>query len=137
MNINEIITSISLLVVFVTILFNYFVPKAEGLIDFDINSISTSKSKLKKKKKKIDLFIWFNWIFPIVSLNIATLWMLIPDAIKIVKTYDFNILNFDTIPTVFMLITFYLIVFVFISVIKLIMLFSTRKKINEKIKGLP
>lgn len=136
MNITEIISSLSLLIVFVTVLFSYFVSKADELINFKLSSISTNNDKLTKQKKIVNEFIWFNWLFPIVLLNIASFWLLVPTAINIIKTHDFSILDFDIKPTIFIFITYYLVVFVILSIIKLIRLFMVKKKIVESINKL-
>ncbi|MDE5418008.1 hypothetical protein L3049_08305 [Labilibaculum sp. DW002] len=136
MNIAEIISSLSLLIVFVTVLFSYFVTKADELLDFKLSTISTNEDKLKKQRKKVRNFIWFNWVFPILLINISSFWILIPTVMEIFETYDFAPLDFEIKPTIFVFIAIYLFIFIILSVIKLIKLFGVNNEINKSINKL-
>ena len=136
MKLNDIISSLSLLIVFVTILFNYFIPEADKIINFNLSSISTNKDKLEKQKEKVNNFIWFCWLFPIVILNIISTWLLLPTALKIINNHYFSLINFEIQPTIFILITIYLCIFSVLSIIKLIKLFKANHEIKKSISKL-
>ncbi len=136
MNLDEIISSLSLLIVFFTVLFSYFVTKVDELLDFKLSTISTSEDKLKKQRKKVRNFIWVNWIFPIVLINICSFWLLIPTVIKIFESHDLTLFNFEIKPTIVGFIAFCLFIFIKLSVIKLIKLLAVNNEINKSIKKL-
>jgi hypothetical protein len=119
-HINELITAISLLVVFSTLMFNYFVISADNFINFDYTNITTNEYKLHEHKKKLRSFTLYKWLFPVVILNVIVCWVIMPDAIRITISMTFNLVNFEAIPTVYVLITLYLIIYTGMSIIKFI-----------------
>lgn len=133
MKLNEIISSMSLLLVFVTLLFNYFVPKADSFINFKISSISTNQDKLKEHKRKITSFLIFSWLLPVVLLSAICSWVMIPSAINIMKNYDFSLLKFDIIPTIYVLVSIYISIFSVLAFWKAIQLNNSRRHMKSKI----
>jgi len=136
MKLNETFEAISLLVVLVTLLFNYYVRKADCFINDNLANIKTNKDKLNALRKDLIPFMLYNWLFSVVLLSIIVCWVIIPDAIKIITTYTFHIINFNTIPTIYVLVTLYLMIFAFLSIIKLYRLNKKRLDINKRIKEL-
>jgi hypothetical protein len=133
MELNEIISSMSLLLVFVTLLFNYFVPRADSFINFEISSISTSQEKLKEHKRKLTSFLIFSWLFPVVLLSAICSWIMAPSAINVMKTYDFSLLKFDIIPTIYVLVSIYIGIFSLLAIWKAIQLNKSRLEVKSKI----
>jgi hypothetical protein len=115
--INEIITAISLVVVFITVLFSYYVAKADYFINYDLNLIKTSHEELKKFFEPLKSFTIFNWFATIVVLNLIIIWILMPSVIKILNYYDFYFFKFEVVPTIFIAINIYFSIMVLLSIL--------------------
>lgn len=129
-NLNEIISAISLLVVFSTLLFTYFVKEADEFILFDLSKIDTNQRKLKTHKGKLLNFILWKWLSPVVLLNVIFSIIVFPLTLKIFKSTSFSFFNHDPIKTLFVLISIYILIFTFLTIYKLFQLIVCIRKCN-------
>jgi hypothetical protein len=130
-NLNQTIESaigaISVLLVFVTVLFSIRYPEINKVIEEELE-IRKPKA-LKSQKEKIIKTIIFKWL-PVVLLNLIVVYVTTPLAVKIIKHSSFAIFNFDFLRTSFILIWSCNIMFFLYSVFLLVML--VRKTITKK-----
>ena len=83
LNLDEIVSATSLLVVFSTLLFTYFVTTADKLIYYKLSQIITDRVKLKNKKDELKNFI-IKWLFSITFLNLLICAVIFPSTLKII-----------------------------------------------------
>ncbi|MFA9397400.1 MAG: hypothetical protein ACERKV_03925 [Clostridiaceae bacterium] len=122
---NNSMTAISLLLIFVTTLFSI---KYEKIKEYTVEDIKVDKPKEKnRQKEKFKKALIFEWS-PVIFLNLICVYLLLPSVIEIIKNSHFSFFNFDFIRTAFVLIWIMLILFSIFS-IKIAIILIT--KINE------
>jgi hypothetical protein len=121
---SDILSSISILLVFATIAFDIFMKKAHDFQneeELDSEATERIKSKMKRKKLLIKEFI-----FLLVSL-IILFYVQLPTTVNILKNSIFSIWNFETVSTLFILINLGILIILVISFIKLIKIIKIKK----------
>ncbi|MEH7387631.1 hypothetical protein V7147_19845 [Bacillus sp. JJ1521] len=109
---NDSFGAISILLVFVTVLFGIRYPEIKTVLD---EPLQTDKPKaLEKQKKKIKSDLLIKWI-PVVILIFIVVYSMTPLAIKTMLNSTISLFNFDFIRTSFILIWYFNIAFLLIS----------------------
>lgn len=98
----DLLSSISVLLVFLTFLLNGLQQQAEEILEI-IKPGNDQKSKTDKINKKILMFFWIK-CFPVSLTFGLVFYVLLPKAINIINASVFKIWNFDILDTVFILI---------------------------------
>lgn len=125
---NNSMTAISLLLIFVTTLFSI---KYEKIKEYSIEDIKVDKPKEKnRQKEKFKKALAFEWS-PVIFLNLICAYLMLPSVIEIIKNSKFSYFNFDFIRTAFILIWIMLIIFSIFSIEIVIILISKIKKCNH------
>jgi hypothetical protein len=97
----------SLILVFVTVLFNL---KYQNIIN-DLNSDIESGKRAKEKQKKQFIRSFLINCCPPLLLNCSALYLFSPLSLKIIRTTNFKIWGFDFLPTAFMFVVIWVGVF--------------------------
>lgn len=118
---NESFDAISILLVFVTVLFSIRYPEIKIVLDEPLQIDKPKALERQKKKLKSELLI--KWI-PVVALNCIVVYSMTPLALKTISQSTLSIFNFDFIRTSFILIWYFNIAFFLSSIIILVKLFS-------------
>lgn len=92
--------AISLLLVFVTILFGIQYPRVVAALDEDI--LKDRPRELEKQKKKLIRLLIFKWT-PVVFLTFLCTYSMMPLAIKTIVYSDLNLIDFDLLRTAFVM----------------------------------
>lgn len=116
-NINQLIesaiSSISVLLVFVTVLFSIRYPEINKILE---EELEFDKPKaLERQKKKVKSVMIFSWL-PVVILNLIVVYLTTPLVIEIISQSTFAIYYFDFMRTSFILIWFCNIMFFLYSI---------------------
>lgn len=133
MLLEEIISSISLIAVFTTVLFSLYAPKADFFINYDLSKIIGSASKIKEHFVSINKFIFYNWLLIILVFNVIVSWILTPNLIYVLKNSKINLFAFDINSTIYCIITIYFYTFTVISFYKLFFLIKKRIEIKKEL----
>lgn len=127
---NEAISSLGLLIVFITVLFNVISKDVDFFLSKDIYGPSTPNShKIYKKFQKI---IWLKTGFLILLMFFVS-YLLLPSVIDIILSSDFSLWHFDIDKTLFVAVELFLIVFtvfsfeLFVKLVKQYKLFKQKK----------
>lgn len=92
--------AISLLLVFVTILFGIQYPRVVAALDEDI--LKDRPRELEKQQKKLIRLLIFKWT-PVVFLTFLCAYSMMPLAIKTIVYSDLNLIDFDLLRTAFVM----------------------------------
>lgn len=122
---NNSMTAISLLLIFVTTIFSMKYEKIKKCTAEDIEEDQPMEKKRQKERFKKALF--FEWL-PVIFLNLICVYLMLPSVIKIIKNSYFSFFNFDFIRTAFILIWIMLIIFSIFSIKIAIILISKIKE---------
>lgn len=121
---------ISLLLVFVTVLFSLRYPE---MIDILEERIEKGKPKnLEKQIQTIQKGILVKWL-PVVCLTFIVAYSSAPLAIEVIKSSRIELLNFDFVRTSFILIWYVNIGFFVGSIVLLLRLFKKRIEIRRSL----
>jgi len=101
-SINDILSSISVLLVFLTLLITYLSTELKQILDESKPEKSRVKERLKFLKKL--RFILFLKSIPITFIFLVVTYTLFPQSINILCTSNIDLWNFDTLKTIFILI---------------------------------
>ncbi|PEQ84667.1 hypothetical protein CN481_22125 [Bacillus sp. AFS006103] len=122
---NDSFDAISILLVFVTVLFSIRYPEIKTVID---EPLQNDKPKaLERQKKGIRSALLIKWI-PVTALNFIVVYSMTPLALNTISKSTLSLFNFDFIRTTFILIWYFNIAFFISSIIILVKLFC---KIRE------
>lgn len=122
---NNSMTAISLLLIFITTLFGIKYEKIKKCITEDIEIEKEMKTKHQKKIFKKTLI--FEWP-PVIFLNLICAYLMFPSIIKIIKNSYFSFLNFDFIRTTFVLVWIMLVIYSISSIgIAIILIFKIKE----------
>lgn len=128
-DINSLIESsfdaVSVLLVFVTVLFSLRYPEIKKLLDEPLQTDKPIALKRQKKAIKNDLF--YKWL-PVVFLNFVIVYLLTPLAIKTIINSKVAIINFDFIKTSLVLIWYLNIALLLSSIYLLFQILIKLKK---------
>lgn len=124
---NETFNAISILLVFVTVLFSIRYPEIKEVLDEPLQKDKPKALKRQKNKIKKDLFS--KWL-PVVILNLIVVYTMTPLAFKTLVQSSLSLLNFDFIRTTFILVWYFIIAFSISSLTILIKLYKKVKQCN-------
>ncbi|MFP7335198.1 hypothetical protein SFC23_17785 [Shouchella clausii] len=131
LTLNDTFNAISILLVFVTMLFSIRYPEIKEILD---EPLQTDKPKaLERQKIKVKRDLFSKWL-PVVILNLIVVYTMTPLAFKTLVQSSLSLLNFDFIRTTFILIWFFIIVFSTSSIILLLKLCKKIKQCNIHLK---
>jgi hypothetical protein len=122
----EILSAISILLVFLTILLD--------LTSKEVNEIISQPKPDRNRTKELSAYnsktrkVLFGKVIPIILSYIVTAYILLPKTIDIFRRSEFKIWNFDTLLTLFVSIELGLIVLVTVSIYLALKLISKLKK---------
>jgi hypothetical protein len=123
---NDIISAVSVLLVFLTFLLNAIEKEANDFIDKQAPD-STKSLALASFKTGLKKVLFFK-VFPITVIFSITFYTLLPVAVKIIKTSKFSYWNFNTLNTLFLFVELGVLGLLSYSLWKLVQLI---KKLNE------
>ena len=125
----DLLSSISVLLVFLTFLLNGLQQQAEEILEIAKPGID-QQAKTKKINNKILGFFWLKCL-PVSLIFGLIFYILLPKTVSIIINSSFNIWNFDILNTVFFLIEIGVLGLTLFSIIKSIQIIN---KYYEKIK---
>ena len=125
-NIKDIYDALEILLVFITIIMNNIVNKAEIIIDESIKF--GKKRELERQLQNADRFIITKWIL-LIFVTIALIFILSPTAWEILRTSNISFTNFEVSRTLYIFIFMILIYFLCVYMIYSYKLYKHRKKI--------
>lgn len=120
--------AISLLLVFVTILFGIQYPRVVAALDEDI--LKDRPRELEKQQKKLIRLLIFKWT-PVVFLTFLCAYSMMPLAIKTIVYSDLNLIDFDLLRTAFVMAWVFTIFFFFASLYIVIKIIRTINEIKR------
>lgn len=130
-NIKDIYDALEILLVFITIIMNNIVSKAESIID---ESIKLGKEKeLGRQLQNINRFIVTKWLL-LILVTIGLVFILFPTAWKIVITSTISFINFEISRTLYIFIFIIMIYFICIYIGYSYKLYKHREKLIEALK---
>jgi hypothetical protein len=116
---NDSFDAISILLVFVTVLFSIRYPEIKAVLD---EPLQTDKPiALERQREKIKSELLIKWI-PVTTLNFIVVYSLTPLALKTINQSKLSLFNFDFIRTAFILIWYFIIAFFLGSIFILVKL---------------
>lgn len=123
---NDSFDAISILLVFVTVLFSIRYPEIKTVLE---EPLLTGKPKaLERQKKNIKSVLLIKWL-PVVTINFIVVYSMIPLAINIISQSTISFFNFDFIRTAFILIWYLNIAFFIMSILLLSKLINKIREI--------
>ena len=123
----DLLSSISVLLVFLTFLFNDFEKDVSEKI-IQRKPPKAQVQELKEFNNALRELLRFKML-PVTIIFIATFYSLLPKAIYIIRSSSLSLWRFDELKTIFVFIEFGLLCLTFYAISKIVQL---RKKINEK-----
>lgn len=119
-HISDLLSSISVLLVFLTILVTYVSTELRAILDELIPD--TTEAKKREKFFRRLRFVLFVKSLPITLVFILVTYILLPHTIDVISTSSFSWWNFDSLKTIFVIIEFGLIGFTIYSLTQTIRL---------------
>lgn len=111
---NDSFDAISILLVFVTVLFGIRYPEIKTVLD---EPLETGKPKaLERQKKNIKSVLLIKWI-PVLAMNFIVVYSMTPLAFNTISQSSISFFNFDFIRTTFVFIWYFNIAFFLISIL--------------------
>ncbi len=124
--ISEILSSISVLLVFLTILVTYLSTELNAILN-ESKPVKDRKAEREKFIKKLR-FILFIKSVPITLVFLLVTYTLLPTTFEIIQTSDVALWDFDSLRTIFMIVELGLVGFTIYSLIQTIRLIKKLTK---------
>ncbi|MGF3106082.1 hypothetical protein [Rossellomorea sp. DUT-2] len=111
---NDSFDAISILLVFVTVLFGIRYPEIKMVLD---EPLETDKPKaLERQKKNIKNVLLIKWI-PVLAMSFIVVYSMTPLAFNTISQSSISFFNFDFIRTAFVFIWYFNIAFLLVSIL--------------------